>query len=160
MSTADTQKQITDLFTQIRHCADQLHDSLEAELDYLKNNNAEQLLNNIQRKQELMDQLMQLEQQRKSITASQQIKSKADYLNWLDRLDSTGILKNQWNELGQLIKDCQKMNATNGVISDKMAEASIEVLNILSGNKLPADSTYSSSGRKNERVSSLHNTTA
>lgn len=160
MSAASSLENITTLFTQIHRCADQLHESLLEERSHLKNNNSEGLIESSQQKELLMQQLGSLEAQRKATLTLTNINSKEDYLVWLNKIDPSNKLKKQWIEISNRIKDCQKMNATNGIITEKMSLASQEILNILSGNNLPASNTYTASGKKPENATSLHNTTA
>lgn len=160
MNTTETTTEITNLFTQTRLCVEKLSLCLSAELDSLKNNDAELLMKNSTSKQNLMAELNSLDQQRKKLTSACQITSKDDYLSWLKSLDTSLSLKEQWLEISDQIKQCQKQNATNGIISEKMASASMEVLNILSGNTVPVDTTYTAAGTKPGSKASLHNTTA
>jgi len=161
MSAANSVKIITALFTQTQRCAEQLKDCLLDELSCLKNNNAEELIKTSQLKESLMQQLGSLDNQRKELIAGENINSKEDYLLWLNKIDASGTLQEKWNEISQQIIDCQKKNATNGIITEKMTIASQEVLNILSGkNNTPSDNTYTSAGKKPANASSLHNTTA
>ncbi len=160
MHTSDTIAQITNLFTQTSLCVDKLNQSLKTELSYLKNSQAEQLLENSLVKEQLMSELTALDQQRKQLTASNKIETRQAYLDWLDALDPTETLKNKWLEISDAIKQCQKQNSTNGIISEKMTQASVEVLNIVTGNTLSPDSTYTAAGIKPGAINSLHNTKA
>jgi len=160
MSAANSLENITTLFTQIHRCADQLNECLLEERSHLKNNNSEGLIESSQQKETLMQQLGSLEAQRKESLTVTNIDSKEDYLLWLDKIDPSNKLQKQWIEISKKILDCQKVNATNGIITEKMSLASLEILNILSGNNLPANNTYTASGKKPENATSLHNTTA
>ncbi|MCK4707493.1 MAG: flagellar export chaperone FlgN [Gammaproteobacteria bacterium] len=160
MNAADNLKKLTDLFTQARLCVEQLNECLLNELENLKTSNAEALIKNSQLKESLMLELHSIENKRKEITSAKNIKTKEEYLHWLDKLDNSTDLKNQWLELSQQILSCQKLNTENSIISENMASATQEALNILSGNKLPVDSTYTAQGTKPGNSASLHSTTA
>ena len=160
MSAADSLENITTLFTQMHHCADQLNECLLEERSHLKDNNSEGLISSSQTKEVLMQQLGSLEAQRKESFSDRNINCKADYLLWLDTLDPSKELRNQWLEISKKIINCQKTNASNGIITEKMSLASQEILNVLSGNNLPANNTYTASGKKPDSAASLHNTTA
>jgi len=160
MNTSDTITQITNLFTQTSLCVDKLNQSLTTELSCLKNSQAAQLLDNNAIKEQLMSELNVLDQQRKQLTSAYKIETREAYLQWLDTLDPTMTLKNKWLEISDTIKQCQKQNATNGIISEKMSQASVEVLNIVTGNSINPDSTYTATGAKPGTINSLHNTTA
>ena len=160
MSAANSPENITTLFTQMHRCADQLSECLMEERSHLKNNNSEGLINGSQTKEALMQQLGSLESQRKECITDTNINCKEDYLSWLDKLDPSKNLREQWLEISKKIISCQKTNAANGIITEKMSIASQEVLNILSGNNLPANNTYTASGKKPDSATSLHNTTA
>jgi len=160
MSAAHPLDNITTLFTQIHRRADQLNECLLEERSHLKNNNSEGLIKSSQIKETLMLQLGSLETQRKETISEKDIKSKEDYLLWLDKIDPSNSLQKQWLEISEKIISCQKINAANGIITEKMSISSQEVLNILSGNNLPANNTYTASGKKPENATSLHNTTA
>ena len=160
MNAADNFQKMTDLFTQARLCVEKLDECLIAEQENLKTSNAEALIKNSQQKESLMIELHSIENQRKAVITANNITTKDEYLHWLDATDSTQELKQQWLELSQQIFDCQKLNTTNNIISDNMATAMQEALNILNGNTLPADSTYTAQGTKPGNSSSLHNTTA
>jgi len=160
MSAANSLENITTLFTHIHRCADQLNECLLEERSHLKNNNSEGLIESSQTKEVLMQQLGSLEAQRKETLTVTNIDSKEDYLLWLDKIDPSNKLQKQWIEISKKILDCQKINAANGIITEKMSLASLEILNILSGNSLPANNTYTASGKKPENATSLHNTTA
>ena len=151
---------MTDLITQSSHCVSLLKESLDTELDSLKNNNSDALIQACQKKESLMLELQAIEQQRKKMVKSNNIKTKEEYLTWLDKLDPSSKLKNQWLTLSQQILTCQKQNSTNGIISENMAIASRQALNILSGNNQPVDNTYTATGKKPGISASLHNTTA
>jgi len=160
MHTSDTIAQITNLFTQTSLCVDKLNQSLATELSCLKKSQAEQLLENSLVKEQLMSELNALDQQRKQLTAANKIETREAYLDWLDLLDPTMTLKSKWLEISDAIKQCQKQNATNGIISEKMSQASVEVLNIVTGNSINPDTTYTATGSKPGTINSLHNTTA
>ncbi|MDH5392172.1 MAG: flagellar protein FlgN [Gammaproteobacteria bacterium] len=160
MNTADNLNHITDLITQTLHRVSLLNECLLEELDILKSNNAEELITISEKKETLMRELNEIDCQRKDLTRANQIKSKEQYLQWLDTLDPTTELKKQWLEVGQQILACQNQNSCNGIISENMASASQQALNIISGNNTPAHSTYTSSGKKPAQSSSLHKTTA
>jgi len=160
MNTPDTIAQITNLFTQTSLCVDKLSQCLTTELECLKNNQTEQLLDISSVKETQMHELNTLDQQRKQLTTANKIDTREAYLDWLDALDPTMTLRNKWLEISDAIKQCQKQNATNGIISEKMTQASFEALNILSGNALSTDSTYTAAGTKPGSIDSLHNTTA
>lgn len=160
MNAAELLQNITSLFTQTRDCVDQLNECLLTELDCLKTNNSESLLHNSATKEALMNTLNALDQQRKNLTEAHKIESKEAYLKWLDAIDPTQGLAQTWQQISQEIQRCQKQNATNGLISTKMARASEEVLHIISGQQNIKDNTYTSDGKKPGNLSSLHNTTA
>ena len=160
MNAADNYSIMTDLITQSSHCVSLLKESLEAELDSLKNNNSDTLIQACQKKESLMLELQAVEQQRKKMVTNHNIKTKEEYLIWLDKLDPSSELKNQWLDLSKEILTCQKQNSTNGIISENMAIASRQALNILSSNSQPVDNTYTANGKKPGLSASLHNTTA
>ena len=160
MNAADNFSKMTNLITQSRHCVSLLIDCLDSELEYLRSNNSEQLIDLSQQKNTLMSELQSYEQQRKQLTNINNINTKQDYLQWLADIDPSLELQKQWNELSQNIVTCQEKNSTNGIIADNMATASKQALNILSGNLTPADNTYNADGSKPDESSSLHNVTA
>lgn len=160
MNAADKFSTMTNLITQSRHCATLLDENLQLELEYLQNNNAKDLIQLSQKKENLMQELQALDTQRKKLTSESGITNKEEYLKWLMVLDSSSNLKNQWLEFSAEILNCQQLNSKNGIISESMNTASRLALNILSGNTTPTASTYSASGRKTDNASSLHTTTA
>jgi flagellar biosynthesis/type III secretory pathway chaperone len=160
MNAADTLSKMTDLITQSRLCATLLDENLQLELEYLKSNNAKELIQLSQKKESLMHELHALDQLRKKITAENNISTKDEYLDWLMKLDPSSNLKEQWLDFSKEILKCQQQNAQNGIISESMNTASREALNILSGNTIPAVSTYCASGKKIDNSTSLHSTTA
>jgi len=160
MNAADNLFKMTNLITQSRHCVSLLIDCLDSELEYLRSNNSEQLIELSQQKNTLMGELQSYEQQRKQLINMNNISTKQDYLQWLADIDPSLELQKQWNELSQNILMCQEKNSTNGIIADNMATASKQALNILSGNLTPADNTYNADGSKPDASASLHNVTA
>lgn len=160
MNAADYTTKLNDLFTQAHLCVENLKSCLTLELESLKTSNAENLIKNSQTKESLMLDLQTIEKQRKELITENNITSKDEYLNWLDTLDSSGNLKNSWLELSQEILTCQKQNTENHIITESMSTATLEALNILSGNSMPTTNTYTSQGTKPESSASLHNTTA
>ncbi len=161
MNAADNFSTMTDLITQSSHCVTELNEILQSELECLRDNNAKELIQLSQNKEALMLQLHSLDNERKKLTTKNNIKTKEEYLQWLSQLDSTLELKKKWLALSEEILDCQQQNTRNGIISENMATASRQALNILSGNTIPADSsTYTANGKKPDNSASLHNTTA
>lgn len=160
MNSAQNTQIITTLFSQTRSCIEELHQCLMDEFNSLKQNETESLLLNSQQKEALMLQLHDYETKRKSLLRQAGIDSKEAYLVWLDSLDQGKALKSAWLDISKQILICQKQNSTNGIISEKMASATREVLGILSGRPSFDDSTYTAAGKKPGSISSLHNTTA
>lgn len=160
MNAADNFSTMTNLISQSRHCVNLLDKNLQLELEYLKSNNAKDLIQLSQKKEGLMHELHTLDQQRKTLTTKNNISTKDEYLDWLIELDPSSNLKEQWLDFSKEILKCQQLNTQNGIISESMNTASREALNILSGNTTPTVSTYSASGKKTDNSTSLHNTTA
>ena len=160
MNAADNLILMTDLITQSSHCVDLLEQCLTSELESLNTYNADELLKSSQKKEDLMLELHAIESTRKKLLKDNNIESKDEYLQWLDQLDASSQLKKQWLELATKVLECQKQNSKNGIISENMASASEQALNILSGNNTPADNTYAANGKKPGNINSLHNTTA
>lgn len=160
MNTADTLNSITDLITQTHNRISLLNECLLTELETLQSSNAEELLSISETKATLMQELTELDAKRKELTLANRITTKEQYLLWLEQLDPTKALTEQWLDVSKQIMACQDQNITNGIISENMASASQQALNIISGNDNPIHSTYTSNGKKPKQASSLHKTTA
>ncbi|MDH5517332.1 MAG: flagellar protein FlgN [Gammaproteobacteria bacterium] len=160
MNTADTLNRITDLITQTHNRIGLLNECLLNELEILQSSDAQKLLDISEKKAALMHELNEIDAQRKELTRASKITTKEQYLQWLEKLDPTKALKDRWIDLSQQIMACQEQNITNGIISENMAQASQQALNIISGNDAPAHGTYTASGKKPAQANSLHKTTA
>lgn len=160
MNVPDNLSTMTNLITQSRHCVTLLSESLQTELEYLRDNMIKELIPLSQKKETLMMELHSLDRERKSITIQNNINTKEEYLLWLTKLDPGLDLQKSWLNLSEEMLDCQQQNTRNGIISENMASASRMALNILSGSTTPTDSTYTAKGKKPGNLSSLHNITA
>lgn len=128
-------KQILD---QIASSSSDLFQCLTKEHDALSLNQLDKLVPLSEQKQQLVNTLDQLDQQRQASCGQQ---SFTHYLNTLDPK-----LTSHWQSIEKLVKKCQQQNEVNGRLLNRHNSLTREALEILTGKKLNSDHTYGPDG--------------
>ena len=136
----------------IGHSVEQLVCCLQNELKALNDKQYESLIMIAQEKQQLVERLDMLDNQRKQFDSS---KNFSDYLIQQDR---SGKLAGQWVSIRDTIKECQQQNIVNGRLLQRYHRLSQETINLLSGRTANTDTTYGPNGLKQGQHSLISDT--
>ena len=136
----------------IGHSAEQLVSCLQNELKALNDKQYESLIIIAQEKQQLVEHLDMLDNQRKQFDDS---KNFSDYLL---QQDSSGKLTRQWNLIHDTIKKCQQQNTVNGRLLQRYHRLSQETIHLLTGRPTNTDTTYGPNGLKQGQQSLISDT--
>jgi len=132
---------IKTLFENIETCSDQLYQCLSDERDALCNNQYETIMALAEKKQFLVAELDQLDQQRRQLSGS------IDFAQFLSQ--SSPELNQAWQALRDKIQRCQQQNEVNGRMLNRRNQIAQETLNILTGRSNGDETTYGPGGKTN-----------
>ena len=136
----------------IGHAAELLVCCLQNELKALNDKQYESLINIAQEKQQLVDRLDMLDNQRK------QHDNSVNFSDYLMQQDRSGKLARQWDSIRGTIKECQQQNIVNGQLLQRYRRLSQETINLLSGRPVNTDTTYGPNGLKQGQGSLISDT--
>lgn len=125
---------------------------LHSELKALNDKQYETLIEIAQQKQQLVERLDMLDNQRKQFDSSK------NFSGYLLRQDPTGKLAQDWDSTRDNIKQCQQQNIVNGRLLQRYHRLSQETIKLLSGQSLNSDTTYGPNGLKQGQGSLLSDT--
>ncbi len=136
------------LLQNIQKTSQQLLNCLQQEKQALNNSQLDKLNEISCQKQELLEQLSQLDQQR---TASSSGKNFNEFIN----SSNNQALINQWEITRKYITECQQLNEINGRLIVKRSQINQDILSILSGRKEQDNETYNEQGNQAKSASLL-----
>ena len=139
-------KQILD---QIAASSADLLQCLIKEHDALSLNQLDKLIPLSEQKQQLVNTLDQLDQQRQNICA------KSDFIAYLNNLDSK--LSSHWRLVTKSIEKCKQQNEVNGRLLNRRNSLARETLEIITGRQLDSSNTYGANGQQTNSTSIVTN---
>ena len=140
------------ILVQIEATSTELLQCLIKEHDALSLNQLDKLIDLSDQKQQLVNRLEQLDQQRQA-TCGQ-----TEFISYLNQLDSK--LASYWRTVSQSIKKCQQQNEINGRILNRRNSLVRETLEIFTGRKLNSGNTYDAKGLQSGNESIVTNVEA
>lgn len=134
--------QIQQLHNAIEQNTDQLLACLIKELEVLNTHNYNDLVDIANEKQTLVQMLDDLDKNRQALSPAE------NYNQYLQQMDNSGRLLNEWKQLLDKIKQCNQQNEINGRLINRMNQISRETLDLITGHNSNSDVTYSPEGLK------------
>lgn len=122
---------------------------LDQEKQSLDNNQLEQLNEISAQKQDLVNQLQELDQQRSEHCPEN------DFNTFIANTNNQALI-NQWDATRKIIVSCQQQNEINGRLLIKRSEINKDILTILTGRNQAADQTYDAQGSQVKNTSLLN----
>ncbi|MDH5471451.1 MAG: flagellar protein FlgN [Gammaproteobacteria bacterium] len=148
------QTDILNIHEEIAEHTDHLLTCLYKELDTLNAHDYKELVSIACEKQTLVKILDDLEKKRQSLVADR------NYTDYLNQIDKSETLANQWNSIVEKIKQCHHQNEINGRLINRFNQITRETLDIFTGNTNNADITYSPESLKKGINARITNTRA
>jgi flagellar biosynthesis/type III secretory pathway chaperone len=136
---------INDLSTQLYQCLVKEHDALSTD-------KIEKLIPLSEQKQALITQLDELDKQRLSLS------EKKDFILFLKSIDAR--LVSDWEATKKSVKKCKQQNEINGLFLQRKNIIAKETLELFTGRKPDADTTYGADGQTNKSNSLVTNVKA
>lgn len=127
----------------------QLYDCLLLEKQALNARQYEQLAELATQKQNLVDQLQALDQQRSTSFSGD------DFNAFIANSNDPAIIQ-QWDITRDIMRKGQQQNEVNGRLLNKLSQINQDVIEILSGREKQASQTYNAQGEKDNSSSMLN----
>ncbi len=143
---------MTDLLSllhDIQQQSQKLLDCLKLEKQALDNNEFEQLSELAIQKQQLLDKLEQLDQQRATHCPDK------NFSFFIENSRNLTLIS-QWEITRKVIADCQLQNETNGYLIARCSQINQDILSILSGRSQLQNETYNAQGNQTNSSSLLN----
>lgn len=151
-----TQFSPSELFEQLTQSSEQLLDTLKAEYQALKADNIEIIQSLSLQKEQLVNQLNQLEAQRQQW---QNTESNAhDFSHFLETLNPS--FADSWEHIRYTTRLNQQINQTNGMLLNRKHHLAQELLGILTGNDHSSGESYTAQGNNQYNLTSYRETQA
>ena len=115
-----------------------LHQFLKRESDLLANKQFGELTELAQEKQQLIDELNQLDIQRQAFS------SDSDFSRYLETTDAS--LKETWKAIQFNMRQCQQLNEINGRLLQRQHQIARETMELLTGRQVSQSSVYNADG--------------
>lgn len=143
------------IFTKLATFSEQLNDILNAEFETLHKQDFDQLMQLSSKKQNLLNELETVEQQRLQLSSAFE-----SFEEYLQQQTNGQDLIEKWQHIRQQLKICREQNEINGRLLQKKQQLSNEMLGLLSGNKETTPATYEADGTQQNAASILGDTQA
>lgn len=159
MTTTDEENRINDLLQQEIHISQQLLGILQSENLALSSNDHDALRQLIPNKQQAIDTLGSLAQQRQSLLKnagfSEDKKGMEAFIKQCGHM-SSGLLEQYWRQLSTAASGCQRQNEINGIIISASSRYTRNALSLLKGQRPGNELHYGPNG---EKISTAYSTT-
>lgn len=138
------------LLLSIQDYSQQLLNCLNLEKHALDNEQLEKLNTLATKKQQLIDLLQDLDQQRAKVCGNE------NFNQYVSNSDDAPLIT-QWELTRSAIADCQKQNEINGRLILKRSQTNLDILTILTGRNQQQDETYNARGNQTKSATLLNN---
>lgn len=129
------------LLKSIQQQGQQLHDCMLEEKQALGSQQYDQLASLTEKKQSLIKQLDQLEQQRNQHCPAQ------NFSEYIAQSGDAGLIR-QWNNTRGIIARCQKQNEVNGRLLHRQQLIQQDLISLMTGRRPEQQDTYSADGNQ------------
>ena len=128
------------LLENIQNLSGTLHNCLRNENQALTGKDYQALLTVAEEKQQLIDRLNELDQQRERYCAEREFGA------FLNKLDNSQQLSGIWEKVRQTVKQCRDQNEINGRLLQRQNRITRETMELLTGRTPSSDTTYGPNG--------------